>query len=108
MVFRFYAAVTYGKKTMLFFVPPTKGDLGTASNGKVNFNSSHFVSAMKVMSKQFSSWFPEGAEYRLVLDNARQHTSKEVRLGLGMLNIHVMGDFLAQSWDINVIGAGLG
>lgn len=103
MVFHFYAAVAYGNKTMLVFVPPTKGALGTDSKGKVNFNSSHFVSAMKLMSKQFSKWFPPGVEYRVVLDNARQHTSKEARLGLGMQNLPVMEDFPAQCWDINVI-----
>jgi hypothetical protein len=80
MVFHFYADVAYGNKTMLVFVPPTKGALGTDSKGKVNFKSS-----------------------RVVLDNARQHTSKEARLGLGMQNLPVMEDFPAQRWDINVI-----
>jgi hypothetical protein len=42
-------------------------------------------------------------EYRVVWDNAKQHTSQEAKDGLAPLGIPVMPDFPAQSWDLNII-----
>ena len=103
MVFHFYAAVAHGHKSMLVFVPPTRGALGLDPKEKVTFKSCHFVAAMKVLSAEFKKWFPQGSRYRVVFDHARQHTSQLSRRELAEMNIPVMHDFPAQCWDINVI-----
>lgn len=103
LVFHFYAAIAYGHKSKLVFVPPTRGALDTDPNEKVNFVSSHFVAAMMELMAEVQGWFPPGVEYRVVLDHARQHDSKESKLALALMDAHVMQDFPPQSWDLNAI-----
>lgn len=102
-VFHFYAAVAWGHKSKLVFVPPTKGVGVEGANDKVTFNSSHFIEAMEQLSAEFQQWFPSSRSYRVVWDSARQHTSKEAKAGVARLGIPVMPDFPAQSWDLNII-----
>ncbi len=102
-VFHFYAAVAHGHKSKLVFVPPTKGKWGVDSKKKVSFKSCHFLGAMGILLQEFRQWFPKGSKYRVVIDNAKQHTSKESREGLAELEVPVMQDFPAQCWDINMI-----
>lgn len=103
MVFHFYAAVAHGHKSRLVFVPPTKGALGLESQEKVTFKSCHFLEAMKILSAEFKQWFPQGSEYRVVFDHARQHTSQLSRRELADMNVPVLHDFPAQCWDMNII-----
>lgn len=92
-VFHFYGAVALGHKSKLVFVPPTKGALGLDSQKKVTFKSCHFVAAMNVLSDEFKRWFPDGTEYKVVFDHAKQHTSKLSTKGLAAMNVPVMSDF---------------
>lgn len=103
LVFHFYAAVGRNHKSKLVFVPPTKGVLGLDSKQKVSFQSCHFLDAMRTLSSEFKQWYPVRSGYRVVLDHARQHSSKVSREGLAGLEIPVMQDFPAQSWDMNII-----
>lgn len=102
-VFHFYAAIAYGHKSKLVFVPPTRGALGTDPKEKVNFVSCHFVKAMLVLLNEVEDWFPPGVEYRVVLDHAKQHDSKESKLSLDLMDAPIMQDFPPQAWDLNAI-----
>lgn len=102
-VFHFYAAVGHNNKSDLVFVPPTKGALGLDSKQKVSFQSCHFLDAMGRLLPKFKQWYPARSGYRVVMDHARQHSSKESRDGLAELKVPVMQDFPAQSWDMNII-----
>jgi len=102
-VFHFYGAVAYGHKSKLVFVPPTKGAMNPDPKKKVTFQSCHFVEAMHALSAELQQWFPRGSKYTVVLDHARQHTSKLSKQELVSMGVPLMHDFPAQSWDLNVI-----
>lgn len=103
MVFHFYGAVAHGFKSKLVFVPPTKGAMNPDPKKKMTFQSCHFVEAMHALLPEFQQWFPAGSRYTVVLDHARQHKSKLSTQELASMNVPLMHDFPAQSWDLNVI-----
>lgn len=103
MVFHFYAAVAKGHKTKLVFVPPTKGECVADEKEHTTFKSEHFISAMQALKDDFGSWFSRAKGYRVVLDHAKQHSSKKSQAALEAMTLPIMHDFPAQSFDINVI-----
>lgn len=102
-VFHFYAAVGTNFKSSLVFVPPTKGEGVDDPTAKTTFKSSHFLAAMQQLQPEMEEGFRGGAGFRVVLDHARQHTSKEAKAGLGMLDMPILEGFPPQSWDMNAI-----
>lgn len=102
-VFHFYAAVGKGFKSSLVFVPPTKGEGVGDSKNKITFKSEHFLVAVEQLHDEIQEGFSEGARYSMVLDHARQHTSKKSIAGLANLNVSVVKGFPPQSWDLNAI-----
>jgi hypothetical protein len=103
MVFHVYAAITYGGKSKLVFVPPTRGVGGAPPNGKVNFNSTHFIAAITKLHKWSTTSLPTGTTYTWLLDHAKQHTSNASRAAMRGLGLQLEPGYPAQSWDLNPI-----
>lgn len=61
------------------------------------------MAAIQQLSREFKGWFSEGCHYRVLFDNARQHTSKKAKEGLADMDLPVMDEFPPQSWDLNAI-----
>lgn len=101
-VFLFYGAVAHGHKSKLYFVPPTPPLGSSAHKGKENFNSSHFVEMISQLKEELHSWFPGGG-YSLLMDHAKQHSSKLSSAAMQSMGLPVMAEFPAKSWDLNVI-----
>lgn len=102
-VFHFYAAVGKGLKTLLVFVPPTRGEGVDDPRGKTSFKSKHFVEALEQLQHEIVRGLRPGARYWVVMDNAKQHTSRESVAAIARLGVPVLEGFPAQSWDLNVI-----
>jgi transposase len=102
-VFHFYAAVGTGFKSSLVFVPPTRGEGVEDPKKKTTFKSEHFLVAVEQLHDEIQRGFSGGAEYSMVLDHARQHTSKASKAGLAKFNVLVLEGFPPQSWDLNAI-----
>jgi hypothetical protein len=54
------------------------------------------------LKDELHNWFPGGG-YSLLMDHARQHTSKLSAVAMQNMGLPVMADFPAKSWDLNVI-----
>jgi hypothetical protein len=96
-----YAAVAKGRKSKLYFVPPSPPEGTKARKAKVAFNSSHFIKMMEELVHEVAAWFPDGDWY-LVRDRATQHTADASQQKLANMGVKVL-DLPAQCWDINII-----
>lgn len=103
IVLHFYAAVAHKWKSKLHFVPPTP-QLGTKQRkGTETFKGPHYVKVMKELERELSAWCPSASQLRIIRDRAKQHTSKATNKELKSINLHIMDDYPAQCWDINII-----
>ena len=102
-VFHFYAVVGMGFKSYLVFVPPTRGEGVDDPRDKTTFKSQHFLGAVEQLQHEIEGGVMGGAGYRVVLDHARQHTSKASKAGITKLGLPVLEGFPPQSWDLNAI-----
>jgi hypothetical protein len=102
-VFHFYAAVGTNFKSSLVFVPPTRGEGVDDPVGKTTFKSQHFLGAMEQLQQEIEQGLSGEGGYRVVLDHARQHTSRMSKAGISMLDVPVLEGFPPQSWDLNAI-----
>lgn len=102
-VFHFYAAVGINFKSSLVFVPPTRGEGVEDAKGKTTFKSQHFLVAVEQLQQEIEGGFSAVAGYQVVLDHAKQHTSKLSKAGMSMLGLPVLEGFPPQSWDMNAI-----
>jgi transposase len=102
-VFHVYAAVGKDFKSSLVFVPPTRGEGVDDEMGKTTFKSQHFLVAIEQVQQQIEQHFSGRADYRVVLDHARQRTTNMSKGGLTMLELPVLEGFPPQSWDLNAI-----
>ena len=99
VAFNFYAAVAHGKKSSLFMVPmETRG-----SNGQPSFNSAIFIKVMRKLWKEVKQWYPKGQQFRVIMDNARQHVSKKSKRSMDSMGVPLCDSFPAQAYDMNVI-----
>lgn len=102
-VFHVYAAVGMGFKSSLVFVPPTRGEGVDDSRGNTTFKSQHFLGAVEQLQNEIEGGFKGGPGYRVVLDHAKQHTSKVSKAGITHLGLPMLEGFPPQSWDLNAI-----
>lgn len=101
-VFLFYGAVARGFKSNLYFVAPTPPPGSKARKGKENFSSKHFIEVMAQLKVELSAWFGT-QRYRIIRDHAKQHTSKVSTAAMEGLELPILLDYPAMSWDLNVI-----
>jgi hypothetical protein len=103
IVLHFYGFVSKGFKSPLYFVAPTPPARSKARKGRESFASKHFIA----MLPRVKSDLVKGGKYSrrnpIVLDHAKQHTSKASRAAMDQLDLTRMQDFPAQSWDLNII-----
>lgn len=102
VVFLFYGAVAYGRKSTLIFEPPTPPEGSKKSRADDNFRSEHFVHAMQQLKPEFDSWFPDG-NYTILRDHAKQHVSQYTNQHMQAMQLPIKSDYPAKSWDLNVI-----
>jgi hypothetical protein len=101
-VFRFYAAVAKGRKSKLYFVPPSPQEGTRQHRSKVSFNAPAFTEMLGQLMLEVNAWFPT-KRYLIIMDHAKQHTAKCTRLYVESNSIKVHSSFPPQSWDINII-----
>jgi len=102
-VFCFYAFVTTGHKSQLFFVPPSPPRDTLAHKSKKTLRSPHVVAVLEQVVPIVNGWFKGKGNWELVMDNASQHKSGETKLALQQLGVKLVKDYPAQSWDLNII-----
>lgn len=102
IVFLFYGAVAYGRKSTLIFEPPTPPEGTSKLRHDSNFTSEHFVHAMTELKPQFDKWFPDG-DYYILRDHAKQHVSKYSSQHMQAMQLPIKSDYPAKSWDLNMI-----
>jgi hypothetical protein len=102
-VFRFYAAVADGRKSKLYFVPPSP-NLGTnAHKSKDRYTADGYVSMMKELTKEVKGWQQGAHQLHIFQDNARQHTTKSSKDESTKGGWPLVEVWPAQSWDLNII-----
>lgn len=101
--FAFYAAVTYGKKSKLYFVPPSPEPGTKARQSKQSLTSQDWEAVVPKLMAEVNSWFPTGYGVRIIRDRATPHTSQQAQASMTTHNVPLMEDFPPQSWDINII-----
>lgn len=102
-VFMFYAFIGKGIKSQLIFTDPSPPARSKQHKSKATFNSASF---QRVVDKAIEYLTPQsGSKKRkvVVLDRAKQHTSKASMDHLTKCGVHLLEGYPAQSWDINVI-----
>jgi hypothetical protein len=98
-----YAAVGYGHKSKLHFVPPSPPDGSRAHKSKESFDSSHFMTMMEELGEEVKGWREGGRSFSIIMDHASQHTSNKSKAKLVVTDVPLVEDFPPQSWDLNVI-----
>ena len=102
-VFRFYAAVAHGHKSKLYFVPPTPIPETKHRTCKQPDTAERYVEMLTHLRKQFEAWLPTPHTYKMVQDNAKQHTARVTQVFINDTNLHLVEDWPPQSWDLNII-----
>jgi hypothetical protein len=103
VVLHFYAVVGKGFKSQLHFVPPTPPAGTKLRKHKQAFASRHFVQMLPDLKAELEGAQKYSARHPIVLDHAKQHTSKVSQAAIADQQLHLVSDFPAQSWDINII-----
>lgn len=98
--FMFYAAVAKGHKSELVRVP--LGGKGKGS-GTVGFDSAMFLRVFRQLWRQVKRWYPQGQQFWVIIDSARQHTSKHSKSQLAAMGVPLFQGFPPQSYDMNLI-----
>jgi hypothetical protein len=103
-VFRFYAGVGQDFKSTLVFVPPSPKSGSKDKKSGFTFKSAHFIEMLKDLEGEVkdSGKFTRSG-YKLVMDHARQHTSKMSKKAMEEMHTPVVEGYPAQSWDLNII-----
>lgn len=103
IVLHFYGFVSKGFKSPLYFVAPTPYARSHARKRREAFASRHFIAMLPGVKPDLI----KGAKYSkrnpIVLDHAKQHTSKASKAAMDKLELTLMQDFPAQCWDLNII-----
>lgn len=98
-----YAVVARGHKSALFFTAPSAPQGTKQKKATANFSSSHFIEVAQCMQAAMVSWGMGDARHPLVLDHAKQHTSRASRAAMASMGMHLLDEYPPQSWDINII-----
>lgn len=103
IVLHFYGVVGKGCKSKLVYTAPS-APLGTKQRkSKEHFASKHFIEVAKQLHSTIKTWGKDSKRHPLVLDRAKQHTSRASTTAIKAMGLHLVKGFPAQSWDINVI-----
>lgn len=102
VVFRFYAAVAWGRKSALRFVPPSPPEGSRAHKSKESYTSQHYITMMEGLKEEVVAWFPDG-NYNIIRDHARQHISKASMKAMADMGLQFKEDYPPQSFDMNII-----
>lgn len=98
-----YAAVGKNFKSKLMFTNPTPAKGSKAHSSKEAFAAGDFIKVYKKI-EAVASKLPGGAsKYRLLLDNATQHTAKDTKAAIASAKLKVVEGYPPQSFDINII-----
>lgn len=103
IVLHFYAFVTKGYKSPLYFVAPTPHARSKARKRRESFASRHFTAMLPGVKRDLVKAKKYSARHPIVLDHARQHTSATSKRAIDELKLTLVEDFPAQSWDLNII-----
>lgn len=103
LVLHFYAAVAFGHKSKLYFTAPTLPLKCKDPKQKEHFCSRHFIQVMEGLLAEVNSWFTGRQRWVLIMDKAKQHTSKASKAAMASMKVPIKEGFPAQSWDINII-----
>jgi hypothetical protein len=103
IVMHFYGFVGKGYKSKLYFVPPSAPAGSRACKGRESYASKHFIELLPKVKRDLQGGNKCDARHPLVLDHARQHTSAASKAAIQAMQLHLVEDFPAQSWDINII-----
>lgn len=87
----------------LVFTAPSAPIGSKQRKGDEHFASKHYIQVAKQLHNTIKSWGKSDKRHPVVLDRARQHTSKASRAAVEAMGMHLMQSFPAQSWDINII-----
>lgn len=98
--FLFYAAVTKGHKSNLVRVPLEGKGKG---RGLAGYDSVMFINMFKQLWREVKGWFPEGQQFWVVMDSAKQHVSKFSKSKLEAMGVPLLEGFPPQSYDMNLI-----
>lgn len=102
-VMHFYCCVGKGFKSQLIFTAPTPPSRSKGRKGAHSFCSSDFIKVAQQLHKEIDSAEGVSQQYKLVLDGAKQHTSRQSRAALEAMGMQLLADFPPQSWDLNII-----
>lgn len=103
IVLHFYGLVGKGCKSELVYTAPS-APLGTKQRkSKETFASKHFIEVAKQLHSTIKTWGKDSKRHPVVLDGAKQHTSRASKAAIEAMGIHLVKNFPAQSWDINCI-----
>ena len=102
-VFHVYACVGKGCKSDLIFTAPSPPVGSALRKGTETFASRHFIGVAQQLHKTIKGWGKDSRYHRVVLDHAKQHTSKASKAALQAMGMYLLEDFPPQSWDLNII-----
>lgn len=98
----FYAAVAKGWRSKLYFVPPSPPVGSGKAKGDRSFESADYEHVMAGLDRELRRHF-QGQLFSIIRDRASQHIKAEKFAVLSALNMPIVVDYPAQSWDINCI-----
>jgi transposase len=98
----FYAAVAKGWRSKLYFVPPSPHVGSGKAKGDRAFESTDYERFMAGLDRELQRHF-QGKLFSIIRDRASQHIKAEKHAVLSALNLPIVVDYPAQSWDINCI-----
>lgn len=104
--FRFYAAVAYGNKSKLYFVPPTPEEGSKLRHSSGKHTAATYIKVLQLLQNEVNQWFPDNAtghRYSMIQDNAPQHTANRTKRFIRNNKLPLLADWPAQSWDLNII-----
>lgn len=102
-VLHFYAFVSRGYKSPLFFVPPTAPLGSRARKAHETYKASHFIELLPKVKRDLVRAGKFSARNPVVLDHAKQHAAVATKAAIQAMELQLVDGFPAQSWDINII-----
>ena len=98
----FYAAVAKGWRSKLYFVPPSPPVGSGKAKGDRAFEFSDYERIMVGLDRELRAHYGD-QPFSIIRDRASQHIKAEKLEVLSDLNLPIVLDYPAQSWDINCI-----
>lgn len=103
VVLHCYAVVGKGFKSPLVYTAPSAPRGSKQRKAKENFSSKHWIAVAEQLHRTIKAAGKNSSRHPMVLDHARQHTSRVSKAAMQRMGLHLKKGFPAQSWDINII-----